>query len=196
MLLGLIMRGTVEQWRYGPVPPPPPPLPASSSGGGGRGESEEQSLARIAQKLDKLEEKASGRSSGGGDSEPPPVPPPPLLPGGVSRALIERTCDLTNRVVGGEQAAAAAADAAQGSAGGEGSALDGRGLRLPTGGEDGWELRVITPLALHRLHVGDAPALAALLRGLSGTLPPGACSCVPFVPRPAHSPSASHPERV
>ena len=151
MLFGLVVRGTIEEYQHTKTH--------------GSAKEREQHLDRIHQKLQRLEDRSKGAVS---PPAPPPLPPPGLGTlsscGGVSRQLVERACKISNRVLGvAAPVVIAAIDPAR-----QANAVAPAQVAVPTGGEEGWELHVLTPLDLHPSQSG-AEALGDLLGPLGGT---------------------------
>ena len=155
MLFGLVVRGTIEEYQH------------TKAHGSAR--EREENLGRIQQKLEQLEEKTKGTRgvSVTGPKEAPPLPPPGLgslsTVGGVSRQLVDRAAKITNRVLGA--AAPTVKPASNDPARREEDKY--KPVAIPTGGEEGWELQVLTPLALHPSQDGAA-AIGELLLPLGG----------------------------
>ena len=156
MLFGLVVRGTIEEYQH------------TQAHGSAR--EREENLGRIQQKLEQLEEKTKGTrgASGAGVKEALPLPPPGMgslsTVGGVSHQLVDRASKITNRVLGA--AAPIVKPASNDPARREEERY--KPVAIPTGGEEGWELQVLTPLALHPSQDG-ADAIGELLLPLGGS---------------------------
>lgn len=151
MLFGLVVRGSIEEYQH--------------TKAHGSAKEREQNLERIHEKLQRLEDKTKGSSAG---TEATPLPPPGLGSlsscGGVSRQLVERACKISNRVLGvAAPVIMPAADPART----QPDATNFAPVAVPTGGEDGWELQLLTPLALHPSQDG-AEEIGDLLGPLGG----------------------------
>ena len=151
MLFGLVVRGSIEEYQHTKTH--------------GSAKEREQHLGRIHEQLQRLEDKTKGSAA---SPAPPPLPPPGLGTlsscGGVSRQLVERACQISNRVLGvAAPVITAAVDPAR-----QANAVAPAQVAVPTGGEEGWELHVLTPLDLHPSQNG-AEAIGELLGPLGGS---------------------------
>lgn len=151
MLFGLVVRGTIEEYQHTKTH--------------GSAKEREQHLDRIHEQLQRLEDKTKGSAA---NPAPPPLPPPGLGTlfscGGVSRQLVERACQISNRVLGvAAPVITAAVDPAR-----QANPAACVQVAVPTGGEEGWELHVLTPLDLHPSQSG-AEAIGDLLGALGGS---------------------------